>query len=276
MTILAYALDYAQRVGAGPGYVEQLRVLCKRLPWEVSDLTVKTIDSYLTEALHTLAPSTVANHRRMLNTLRHDALRNGLVVDECTRRLRRVKCPHPLPRAWSHAEIRQLLAVAADFPGGTKHCPWKVLLPAYILVAYSSGLRLGDMLALRHDSIRGSKLAIVMAKTGRPHVVMLDDAALQAIKSLPIRGPRIFGDLVGRCVFIRAFRRLVKRALLHGSSKFLRRSSATYAELAGMSATGHLGHETAGLAQRHYVDPVLLAELKTPVPSVGLRVVDNP
>ena len=276
MDLKLFALDYANRSGAGPGYIEQLKVLTKRLPWSVADLQAATIDKYLTEALHTLAPQTVANHRRMLNTLRHDALRSGLVVDDCTRRLRRVKCPRPLPRAWSHEEIRRLLSVAADFCGGTKACPWGLLLPGYVLVAYSSGLRLGDMLAVCHDSIRGNKLAIVMAKTGRPHVVMLDDAAIQAIASLPVRGTRIFGDLVGRCVFIRAFRRLVKRAGLRGSSKYLRRSSATYACIAGQDPTRHLGHETAGLAQRNYVDPVLVAEFKTPIPSVPLGVVQDP
>ena len=269
MTLNDFALDYAMKAGASPGYTEQLKVLVKRLPWDASDLTVPKIDQYLTKALHTLAPQTVQNHRRMLNTLRKAALRKGLVVDQCTGPLRRVKCDYPLPRAWSHDEIRQLLRAAAEQPGGTQHCPWRILLPAWILVGYSSGLRLGDMLALRHDSLRGNRLAMVMAKTRRPHVVMLDDAAIRAIASLPHKGPLVFGDLVGRCVFIRAFRRLVKRAGLHGSGKYLRRSSATYAVIAGQDPTGHLGHMTLGLAQRHYVDPLLVAETKTPVPSLG-------
>lgn len=270
MLLYDFALDYAMRSGASPGYTEQLRVLTKRLPWDHAELTVKRIDEYLTHALSKLAPQTVQNHRRMLCTLRKEALKSGL-VDECTRPIRRVKCPLPLPRAWSHAELRSLIDAAKEMRGGTKRCKWSVLLPAWIAVAYSSGLRLGDMLAVRHDALRGSRLALVLAKTRRPHVVVLDEQAIAAIQSLPAPGPRIFGDLVGRCVFIRAFRRLVKRAGLQGSGKFLRRSSATYAELAGMSATGHLGHATAGLAQKHYVDPVLLAELKKPVPSLALN-----
>ena len=269
MHLTQFALDYAMKVGAGPGYIEQLRVLTKRLPWSPSDLTIKNIDGYLTQALHTLASSTVLNHRRMLITLRHAALRDRLVVDDCTQVVRRVKCPLPLPRAWSHAEIRHLLTVAESFRGGSRNCRWNILLPAWIAVAYSSGLRLGDMLAVRHDALRGSRMALVLAKTGRPHVIVLDEQALQAIATLPIRGSLIFGDLVGRCVFIRVFRRLVKRSNMHGSGKYLRRSSATYAQMAGMSPSGHLGHATPGLAARNYVDPVLLAEIKTPVPSVG-------
>lgn len=271
MNVTQFALDYAIKTGASAGYTEQLRVLAKRLPWSVQDLTAKNIDAYLTQALHSLAPQTVQNHRRMLCTLRKAALRDGLLVDDCTAGIRRVKCPRPLPRAWSHDEIRRLIAAAKEMPGGTARCRWSVLLPAWITFAYSSGLRLGDMLAVRHESIRGNKLALVQAKTGRPHVVMLDDAAIRAVYSLPICGDRIFGDLVGRCVLIRAFRRLVKRAGMTGSGRYLRRSSATYAVVAGMDPEDHLGHMTPGLARRCYVDPVLVAELKSPVPSLGLN-----
>jgi integrase len=149
-------------------------------------------------------------------------------------------------------------------------------MPAWILVGYSSGLRLGDMLAIRYDQVRGSRLAFVMQKTGRPHVVILDSNALHAIASLPVVGPKIFGSHVSRWRIIPSIRETVQRAGLHGSGKFLRRSSATYAEIAGISATGHLGHMTAGLAQKHYVDPLLVAELKRPVPPIALEIANNP
>ena len=276
MRLLDYAISYHRRAGGSPGYGEQLRVLCKRLPWEVEDLTADRIDSYLTDALSHLAPSTVANHRRMLNTLRRAAAKDGLLVDSSIARpLRRIKWSLPIVRAWSHDEIRQLLAVASEVPGRFRHCPRRVLLPAYILVAYSSGLRLGDMLAIRYDQLRGDRLAFVMSKTGRPHVVVLDLNALHAIASLPRVGPKIFGSHCSRWRMIPAMRECVQRAGLCGSGKFLRRSSATYAEIAGISATGHLGHLTAGLAQRHYVDPLLVADLKKPVPPIALGVLND-
>jgi site-specific recombinase XerD len=269
MTLLDFAKSYADRVGASPNYREQLVVLTKRLPWTPDGLTVERIDAYLTGALGHLAASTVHNHRRMLNTLRKAALRDGLLVDECTRPLRRVKFDLPLVRAWSHQEIAALLAVAAKMPGGSKRCPYKTLLPAWILVAYSSGLRLGDMLAIRHDALRGNRLAVIQRKTRQPHVVVLDEAAIHAISRLPRCGHRIFGDLIGRSQMIRTMRRLVKQASLPGSGKYLRRASATYAELAGIDATGHLGHLTPDM-KRRYLDPVLLADLKRPVPSIPL------
>lgn len=267
--LLDYASTYATRVGASPGYREQLLVLCKRLPWLVSDLTVERIDAYLTDALHRLAPSTVQNHRRMLNTLRKAAFSDGLVVDASIGKpLRRVKADPPLVRAWTHGELSHLLAVASQMTGGTLRCPHKILLPAWILVGYSSGLRLGDMLSITYDQLRGDKLALVLRKTRTPHVVLLDQSALDAIARLPRCGPRIFGSLVGRSRIIVALRRLVKESGLTGSGKYLRRSSATYAEISGISATGHLGHRTPGLAQRHYVDQLLIAEAKKPVPSI--------
>jgi integrase len=244
-------------------------VLTKRLPWGVADLTVSNIDAYLTHALGHLAASTVNNHRRMLSTLRRAALRDGLVVDDCTRPIRRVKHTLPMVRAWTHDEMRHLLAVAAEMPGGTLHCPHRILLPAWILVGYSSGLRLGDLLAITYDSLRGDRLATVLQKTRQQHVIVLDANALEAIRSLPRRGPKIFGNLVGRSRMIVAMRALVKRAGLTGSGKYLRRSSATYAQLAGIDASGHLGHLTPGM-KRHYLDPVILSDLKRAVPSLDM------
>ncbi len=269
MTVRQFAEAYALQSGASPGYREQLIVMAKRLPWGVADLTVANIDAYLTNALGHLAASTVHNHRRMLSTLRRAALRDGLLVDDCTRPIRRVKHTLPMVRAWTHDEMRHLLAVASEMPGGTLYCPHRILLPAWILVGYSSGLRLGDLLAITYDSLRGDRLATVLQKTRQQHVVVLDGNALESIRSLPRRGPKIFGGLVGRSRIIVAMRSLVKRAGLTGSGKYLRRSSATYAQLAGMDATGHLGHLTPGM-KRHYLDPVILSDLKRAVPSLEL------
>lgn len=269
MRLFDYAMHYVTRVGGSAGYRNQLRILTERLPWAVEDLSADLIDGYLTAALTTYAPITVHGHRRMLQTLWRAAQKDGLVAI-CTRPLRKVKFHLPVPRAWTHAELRHLLSVAAEMPGATVDhpCPYRVLMPAWVLVGYSTGLRLGDLMRIRHSQIRGNKLALKLRKTGQTHVCVLDAAALDAIRSLPVYSDQIFGGIIVERQMIVIMRRLVKRAGLRGSTKYLRRSSATYAELAGMSATRHLGHLTPGLAMAHYIDPVLLAEERRPVPPI--------
>lgn len=47
---------------------------------------------------------------------------------------------------------------------------------------------------------------------------------------------------------------------LDASTKFLRRSAATYAKVQGKSPKAVLGHLTEGLAERNYVDQLLYEE----------------
>ena len=275
MTLLQLARLYHNRVGGSPGYLEQLEVFVRRLDWQASDLHPERIDAYLTDALKHLAPSTVRNHRKMLRVLLHFAASERLVDASILRPLRRVKQLPPNPRAWSHEEIRSLLTVAANMTGGRK-CPRNKLARAWILTAYSTGLRLDDLLSIRHDQIRGQRLCPSQHKVGWPHVCWLDDNALAAIRQLPILGPRIFGDLICRDKAMAMMRHLTRVAGLPGSTKFLRRSGATYCEIAGKDATGHLGHRSPGM-KAYYVDRLLLAEEKRQEPTAPpLELVESP
>jgi integrase len=269
MLLVDYANAYCDRIGGSPGYREQLNVLCRRLPWHVADLSPSLINTYLTTALRQLAPTTVANHRRMLQTLYRDAVANG-VATEYADPIRRVKHFFPPPRAWTLEELGRLLKAAKEMRGGTlKHpCKYSVLMPAWVLVGYVTGLRRGDLLSIRWDQIRGDRLAVMQSKTSRVHVCVLDEAALEALEKIPRYDRMIFGTIISACQIKKTMRRLVKLAGLDGTGKFLRRSSATYAELSGMSATLQLGHQTPGLAFRHYVDPVILSESRRPVPRI--------
>lgn len=265
MTLIDLARRYCNRVGGSPGYMEQLEVLCRRLPWQAEDLTPDLIDAYLTDALKHLASSTVYNHRRMLGRLLKFAADEKLVDASILRPLRRVKRLPPSPVAWSHADIRTLLSVCPKLTGGQK-CPHSTLMKAWLLVAYSTGLRLGNLLEIRHDQIRGHRILVRQVKTREPHVCYLDNQALAAIAALPRRGPRIFGDLICRDKLLAQMRRLCKLAGIAGSTKFLRRSGATYAEIAGKDPTRHLGHRTPGM-KIYYVDRMLVAEERKDEPT---------
>lgn len=258
MKLQKLAHQYITRVGGSSGYLEQMDVLCRRFDWEAESLNPDKIDDYLTGALKRLAPNTVNNHRRMLQRLLNFAAQEGLVDKSIVRPLRRIKRPPPCPVAWSHREIKQLLAACDRLVGGMK-CPHGKLMRAWVLVAYSTGLRLQNLLEIRHDQIRGRRLLIRQTKTMEPHVCYLDDLAVKAIASLPRLGPRIFGDLICRDKLLRQMRRLTKLAGMEGSTKFLRRSGATYAEISGKNPSGHLGHKTPSM-KIYYIDRLLLAE----------------
>lgn len=269
MLLREFADDYCTRVGGSLGYREQLNVLTRRLPWHVEDLNPEKINQYLTDALQSLAATTVANHRRMLKTLYKTAVADGLAANS-TKAIRAVKHFFPPPRAWSMSELATLVEAAKKMPGGTlkRPCEYRLLMPAWVLTAYSSGLRRGDMLAVRWDQLRDDRICIIQNKTSSMHVCVLDEAAVSAIRKLPKYEMRIFGGIIGKDQIRRVLRRLVDRAGLTGSGKYLRRSSATFAELSGMNSTLHLGHRTPGLAFRHYVDPVIVSQGRRPVPSI--------
>jgi len=144
--------------------------------------------------------------------------------------------------------------------GGFRTCPYATMLPAWILTAYCTGLRTGDLLKIDWDQIRGHRLLLAQNKTTEPHVAWLDDLALQALARLPRKGPKIFGSLTNKDRILHAMRLLVKHAEQRGTTRWLRRSGATYCEASGKDATRHLGHRDPGMKKR-YIDRLLLAEL---------------
>ena len=237
-----------------------------RLPWDVENITTEMVDQYLTRALTNRSAQTVANHRRILTTLLRAAQREGL--NKCISfPFRRVKPRRTVVRAWSLEEIRTLVETARKSTRQFRDVSHAVFLEAWFLTAFSTGLRAGDLRALRRDQIRGNRISVVQGKTQDPVTCFLNAESSEAIGRLP-RKTRVFGDFACKKTIEQAVKRCVLEAGLEGSTKWLRRSSATYAEILGISAQLQLGHRTPGLAMRHYVAPDLIAEHRRPMPSV--------
>jgi len=270
MNIQFFARKYALKAGVSPGYLEQLVVFTKRLDWQIEDVTVEMVDEYLTQALKTLSPATVANHRRMLRTLLLEAQKQGL--NTCIlHKFRRVKCPQPVPVAWSLDEIRQLVHAARNMHGNIRGLQKASLLEAWLLTAYATGLRAGDLITLRWDQIRGRRIYRLQNKTSTPIVSVLTDEAFAACKALP-RRDLVFGEFAALNTIQQWVSIVVKNAGLSGSTKWLRRSGATYSKVHGRSPKAFLGHLTDGLAERNYVDQLLYEQEAgihgEPLPSV--------
>ena len=80
---------------------------------------------------------------------------------------------------FSAAEMKKILK-ACDQYGGDKD-----RMKAFILVMRYSGLRIGDTIALRRDSVHGNKIRLRTAKTGTPVYVPIPDEVVEALKKLP-------------------------------------------------------------------------------------------
>ena len=258
MLLLDFARQYAMKKGASAGYLEQLVVFTKRLPWQVEEITTKRVDQYLTDTLGHLSPQTVANHRRILTTLMTEARRQGL--NTCiSERFRRVKVPAPVPRALSRQEIAAAVEAARNTKGHFRDLKKGDFLVAWFLTAYCTGLRCGDLLQIRWDQMRGRRMYLRISKTSTPHISVFTDEAIAACRALP-RRPRILGDYAAKNTIQQWVKACMLSAGIDASTKFLRRSAATYAKVMGKNPKAMLGHKTDGLAERHYVDALLYEE----------------
>jgi integrase len=239
-------------------------------PATLADLEADVLNHWLADSVDAgLSRYTIHSYRRYLVTLRRAAA-DGSPQG----RVRSVKRPRLIPRAWSPDELRRLLAACAGLVGGMardQQTPRALFWRAFVLVAYHSGLRLGDLMALRHADLDDSgSFVIVQHKTGDILTGSLDPQALEAIAEIATGGRRVFGDLICRRNAQEYFAKIVDLAGLHGSIKRLRATGATAVEAEHPGAAmGFLGHRTPGLAYVHYVDPRLVQAHKPRPPAIG-------
>ena len=218
-----------------------------------------------------LAPRTIKSYRTDILTLWRSAAVDGLAIEP--RRISPVKLPQSNPDAWTQDDLRRLLAAAGELKGyfratGVKCSDWWT---AFLLVGWDTALRFTDMFRFRgSDILPGGELLLIQSKTGQVHRARLRPETLLALEKIAsdMNAPAL--PLWGKYdVFFRRFRKLIKAAGLPGSPKWLRRASATAVEVAYPgSAMAHLGHRTAGLAYKNYVDQRQIQHTKPLPPSL--------
>lgn len=205
-----------------------------------------------------ISKTTVANHRRFMLTIWRHAFQAG-ATNIAPLRIRKIQVPRTLPQAWSQDQMCRLLEAAdkllgVDIPIGVRRASW---FRALILVAWSTGLRLGDIQALKRDQIApDGSMIVVQQKTLTPVLCRLHPDAMAAVMQVGhLPDGRIFGGRLSRRPLFRDFRWIANKAGLVGGTKIIRKSSATAVEaIQPGAAKDFLGHLTAGLAYRHYVD----------------------
>jgi integrase len=130
-------------------------------------------------------------------------------------------------------------------------------LKAFVLVALNTGMRRGEILSLTRKSVDWQNQVATLedTKNGETRHVPLNDTAIAALRSLPVRlDGRLFPFKDGHCV-TRAFRRAVKRA---GIEDFrlhdLRHTFASHHAMQGLQGRGLqalLGHKDPRMTMRY-------------------------
>jgi len=220
--------NYVQDLRATVGQLSDFagRQLC------LCDLESDLVNEWLASLKGTFAPRTIRNKRVNLCVLWRAAF-NERLVEKPPERIRSIKIPQSVPIAFLREELSALVKVADDLKSNwSDGTPRRLWFGSYFRANYDCGLRLGDMLDVEIPWIwPGGFLSIVQHKTGKTHRVQFRQETLALIHELI--GERKTGLVwsmpVCRDQFFWWFRRLRKKAgLSQGTSKWIRRSSASY------------------------------------------------
>jgi integrase len=268
--LLADLLDvYLSEREASPRYIESLNRTVKRAReyglLDTSQLVSEKVNEFL--ARLPLAPVTRANIRRELLTLWRFAFEHSY-TDVPPLRVCRIKATPPPPRAWSLDTLRKLLAAAEqDMRPVSQRCPgllWRDVLPCWIVVGYDTGLRFSDLLHLHGSDIANGCVICTAQKTGKFTVRAISQAGLAYANRLAEKSPdgTLFRWALPRRRVLRKWKEFLQEQGVQGSSRWLRRSGATFVERNHKGeAQRFLGHSNAALANRHYLDQTLTMDI---------------
>ncbi|MBD3837432.1 tyrosine recombinase [Brevundimonas sp.] len=126
-----------------------------------------------------LSAATAARRRSAVRQFYRFALAEGWRADDPSRRLDAPKQGRALPKVLSRDEIDRLLQAAArkDAAAGLR-------LVALVELAYASGLRVSELLALRVEAVRRDPAyLIVRGKGGKERLAPLNGPAREAVKT---------------------------------------------------------------------------------------------
>lgn len=207
---------------------------------------------------------TLITKRRMLLCLWRHGVSSGLVKPSVSLQVIKIRMKRKPVKAYSRDQVtrayRNLQEKSENFFGKFRKskCSRKLWLMAWYRVAYETGIRAGDIYALRDIDVTTAGIAITMRKTGMPAVRKLQPQTLALIDELLELSPdgTVFSWAIGysmACTWTgKAFKQL---GLKHGHTQWLRRSAATHIEQdkPGM-ASRFLGHANPMMAERHYLD----------------------
>jgi len=265
-----------------PRSVQQLQITIRLFerwhgkPIALADLSAPLLNRWLMESEGVVAPKTIRNRRGdILAIWRYAAEEHGLCQPPIDRRIRAVSVQRNIPEAWTLEEMKLLIAAAKNVPGyyqcGVKCADW---WECFIRVGYDTALRLSDLLAL--PVYIGGMFCVVQEKTQNAITCQLRQTTIEALARM--REPKrslLFEWNMDRTALWRHWKDFIltpaglKTGHREGPQKLRRTSVSHLAAISEHAAQRHLGHNTPGLARRHYIDPNIADGPRQLPPEIG-------
>lgn len=249
--------------------VRQIQETIGRTP-RVRDLTNEVICLMLRRLADSgLSLHTVQQRRNYVVALANWCSRRGIIGWWVS--VERIRTPEVVPRAWTMDELRQLFKACCDFPG--KYCgvPASAWWLAFHAVCWDTAERTGAVLAILDGWVcletgilsipaevrkGGQQAATYQLK---PHTVELLRPLVAAAKARP--DGKVFATGQTVHTFYIHYGQLLKSAGLPTTRKFkpqrIRRTFATFLEIAGGDATEALKHSCRRVTRESYLDPTM-------------------
>jgi integrase len=284
MDIEAFYRDvFRQRRSLSAGYDCQIQLTLRNLrhflkrPPMLGELP-SVMNAWVQKMELTLSAPTIKRRRAAIITLWNFAAECRLCEPPNTRLIRAVKTTRPTPDAFTMEQMQALLEACGAFRntfyknGINRGRFWE----AFIRVCYDTALRRGDMLTLRRQQISvvdgEAYVTTVQGKTGdgivkrlRPKTVASLDAIFPPDRELIFDYPHNLDTFSDHWDDVLARANIDPTDRRNGVQK-LRRTSASYLERVHPgAATAHLGHRSADMAQKHYLDPKI-SRAQLPLP----------
>ena len=220
------------------------------------EISAKKINAYLIALSKRRSTDTVQQYQKTFLRLWRWGWENGH-INYPPRGVMKIKVRVSQVRAWTPAQLRQLMEVASRSENRLRSGPdVKWFMRSWIYLGYETGARMGDLWNMKYSNIEGDTIRWVMGKTGDPMYRILSRDCLKAICSVDhVNNDLILGRWCAQTTGIMHMRTLLRQTGLPGSSKWLRRSGATHVEIeAPGSGRLFLGHRSYNVADRHYFD----------------------
>lgn len=236
-----------------------------------SHLTDETIEDFCFWLIDSeyLSPYTANCYRAKLIALWNHLAKLRIVEKFPTSK--KIKEPRRIPRAWTKAQIDALFAAFGTLKGSIGNCPADLWWRAIHAVFWDTAERISATLELRWNDLAFDTGMIVSKAENRKgktedKAFKLHPETLTLLKSLRnhSRGEKIFEYDCSIGTIYNQYKRLLKAADLpadrHHKFHCMRRSVASYFEVAGGNSTKLLGHSGRQVTERSYLDPTIIEQ----------------